>query len=418
MRILIIATGSRGDVQPYIALGKGLQAAGHQVRFMTHENFEALVTSHGLDFWGIGGDVQEIAQSADMRQRVEGGNFLRLMAQMAREAQQGAVRLAQTGLAAVQEMDHILAGMGGLYIGLAIAEKLKLPLIQAYLLPFTPTREFPSVLVPNIPTLLGGSINRLSHHLTRQVIWQGFRSADNSARREILAMSPASFFGPYTSDRLRGMPVLYGFSPSVIARPGDWNETIHITGYWTLDSSSDWQPPADLMDFLTAGQPPVYIGFGSMSSRDPRETASLVIKALEMCGQRAVLSSGWGGLDASDLPDSICMLESVPHSWLFPQLAAVVHHGGAGTTGAGLRAGIPSIIVPFFGDQPFWGKRVAELGVGPAPIPRKQLTAARLAAAIQEAVSSEDMHQRAAQLGKKIQSEDGISNAVEIIQQG
>jgi UDP:flavonoid glycosyltransferase YjiC (YdhE family) len=213
------------------------------------------------------------------------------------------------------------------------------------------------------------------------------------------------------------MPVLYGFSPSVIPAPGDWKADIHVTGYWTLESSEEWAPPRELTNFLDEGLPPVYIGFGSMSNRQPEETANLVTKALEICGKRAILLSGWGGLQKADLPDTILMLDSVPHTWLFPRLSCVVHHGGAGTTGAGLRAGVPSIIVPFFGDQPFWGKRVAELGVGPAPIPRKQLTATRLAAAIQEAVSDTPIRQQAADLGRKIQAEDGISNAVEIIQQ-
>ncbi|MBK5109436.1 MAG: glycosyltransferase family 1 protein [Anaerolineales bacterium] len=285
------------------------------------------------------------------------------------------------------------------------------------MLPFTPTGDFPSVLTPNLPSWLGGSTNRLSHHLTRQVIWQGFRSADKLARQKILALSPASFFGPYNSDHLRGMPVLYGFSPSVITAPGDWTEDIHITGYWSLESSEDWLPPAELLAFLNAGPPPVYIGFGSMSNREPEETANLVTEALVSSEQRAILLSGWGGLQMTDLPDTVFMLDSVPHAWLFPRLSAVVHHGGAGTTGAGLRAGIPSIIVPFFGDQPFWGKRVAELGVGPVPIPRKQLTADRLAAAIQEAVSNEHMRLQAADLGRQIRAEDGISIAVELIQQ-
>jgi UDP:flavonoid glycosyltransferase YjiC (YdhE family) len=154
-----------------------------------------------------------------------------------------------------------------------------------------------------------------------------------------------------------------------------------------------------------------------MSSRKPEETVDLVLEALARAKQRAILLSGWGGLQPASLPDSVYMVESIPFSWLFPRVAAVVHHGGAGTTSAGLRAGVPSVIVPFFGDQPFWGQRVAALGAGPEPIPRRKLTAERLAQAIQQAVADQTVRQRAADLGSQIQAEDGIACAVEVVQQ-
>jgi sterol 3beta-glucosyltransferase len=411
MKIAIIASGSRGDVQPYAALGKGLQKAGHEIRFVTHQNFESLVTAHGLDFWSVGGNVQDIAQNADMRDRLEKGNFLSILSQMAKEAERGAVHLAEGGLAACQGVDMLLAGMGGLYIGLAVAEKLNLPLLQAYVVPFTPTRAFPSVLTPNLPSLL----NRSSHHLMRQLMWQGFRSADRVARRNVLGIPLAPFWGPYRSKRTQGLPILYGFSRAVIPAPADWNEDIPITGYWFLDSEEEWSPPPALTDFLQAGPQPVYIGFGSIGNRDPRKTTDLVLEALKRTEQRAILLSGWGGLEKADLPDSVFMIDSVPHDWLFPRVVAVVHHGGASTTAAGLRAGIPSVVVPFFGDQPFWGRRIAELGVGPAPIPRKKLTVARLADAINKTMKDGAMRQRAADLGTRIRSEDGIAQAVDVM---
>lgn len=413
MRIMIIAPGSRGDVQPYIALGKGLKNAGHVIRFVSHQNFEKLVTSYGLEFWSVDSDVQGIVENNEMRERIEKGNFLSLMAQMAKEAQREASLFAEGGVAAAQGMDLVLAGMGGVYIGIAIAEKLGLPFLQAYVVPFTPTQEFSSVLTPKLPTLL----NRLSHGLTRQLMWQGFRSADTLARRKVLDIPLAPILGPYNSKATRGLPILYGFSPSVIPVPSDWDDNIHVTGYWFVDEADDWTPPPALLDFLESGAPPVYIGFGSLSNRNPEETADLVIRALKQINQRAILLSGWGGLQKTDLPESIFMIDSIPHSWLFPRVAAVVHHGGASTTAAGLRAGVPSVIVPFYGDQPFWGRRIAELGVGPNPIPRAKLTSERLASAIQQAVTDKGMHERAASLGEKIQAEDGIARAAEVIQQ-
>jgi UDP:flavonoid glycosyltransferase YjiC (YdhE family) len=383
---------------------------------VTHLDFETLVAAHGLAFWPIAGRVQNIAQSAEMRERLEKGNFLVIMAQMAKEAQRGAVALAEGGLAACRGMDLILAGVGGLFVGLALAEKFELPFLQAYYIPFTPTRAYPSFLFARFPSWLGGPFNRLTYHLARQLIWQGFRSADRVARRQVLGLPPAPFWGPYNANRVRRLPVLYGFSPAVIPKPPDWDDSVHVTGYWFLDEAPDWTPPPDLKAFLQAGSPPVYVGFGSMSDRNPEETAQLVLQALASSRQRGIVLSGWSGLRAADLPDSVFMLESAPFSWLFPRVAAVVHHGGAGTTSAGLRAGIPSLVIPFMGDQPYWGRRVAELGVGPVPLPRKKLTVERLASAIHQAVTDQPMRRRAADLGAKIQAEDGVARAVGVIE--
>ncbi|MBU7583105.1 MAG: glycosyltransferase family 1 protein [Nostoc sp. TH1S01] len=417
MRIAIIALGSQGDVQPYIALGKGLKEAGQFVRLVTHENFEILVKSHGLEFWPVKGNVKDIVQSKEMREVLEKGNFLSITLQMAKQGGQNiAIDWAKAALAACQGMDMILTGIGGLYLGLSLAEKLGLPLLQAYVFPITPTKDFPGVIFSKSLSRLGSSFNRFSHHLTRQILWQPLRSGDKRARKQVLGLPPAPFWGPYNADRLHNYPTLYGFSPSVIPKPSDWENNINVTGYWFLDSASDWTPPSALMEFLESGSPPIYIGFGSMSNRNPEETADICLQALTETKQRAVMLSGWGGLHKANLPDTIFMVDSIPHSWLFSRVGAVVHHGGAGTTAAGLRAGVPSIVIPFFGDQLFWGQRVAELGVGTEPIPRKKLTVDRLAKAIQKAVTDQTMRQRAANLGARIQSEDGIAKVVAVVQ--
>jgi sterol 3beta-glucosyltransferase len=414
MRIAIIAMGSRGDVQPYLALGKGLKAAGHFVRLITHENFEHLVTSHGLEFCPVKGNVQEVVESPEIRKLLEQGNFLAINKYTAKIVQDISIDWARDGLAACQGMDLIIAGVGGLYLAISLAEKLNIPFLQAYIFPFTPTKAFPAVLLPQSISKLGGTVNRLSHHLFRQIMWQGFQKADRLARQQVLNLPPAPFWGSYNSPILREYPTLYGFSPSVIPQPADWHNT-QVTGYWFLDESADWTPPAALSKFLASGAPPVYIGFGSMGSRNPLATADLVLAAIERTGQRAILQSGWGGLMNTNLPEHVLMVDSIAHSWLFPRMAAVVHHGGAGTTAAGLRAGVPSIVIPFFGDQLFWGQRAEKLGVGTAPIPRKKLTVENLAQAIDRAVTDPVMRQRAANLGAKIQVEDGIASAVALV---
>lgn len=413
MRIAIIAMGSRGDVQPYIALGNGLKAAGHTVRLITHENFEVLVDSYGLEFCPVKGNVQEFMESPETRKLLESGNFFAIRAHTAKASQRAAIGWAEDGLAACQGIDLLVAGVGGLFLGFALAEKLKLPFLQAYVFPFTPTKAFPAILFPQSLSKLGGHVNRLSHQVFRQIMWQGSRTG-NTLAREVLGLSAAPFWGGYNSAHFSRYPVLYGFSPSIIHPPSDWHNT-HVTGYWFLDEAPDWTPPAALLNFLQSGSPPVFIGFGSMVSRNPEEMADLVLQAIALTGQRAILQSGWNGLSKSDLPDTVLIVDSIPHFWLFQHVAVVVHHGGAGTTAAGLRAGIPSVVIPFFGDQPFWGQRVAELGVGSEPIPRKRLTAERLAEAIHRAMTDRSMRQRAADLGAKIQAEDGVANAVAVV---
>lgn len=411
-----MASGSRGDVQPYVALGKGLLNAGHDVRLVSHENYAGLAQSAGLPFRALRGDVQAVAESEEMRALIEKGDFIAITRRTAKALQGAAVQSAEDALAACRDAEVLVTGLGGLFNGLAIAEKLGLPLIQAYLVPMTPTRDFPSVLLPASGPPVPKPLTRASHLLTQQAIWQGVRSADKMAREQVLGLRPAPFFGPFGDPRLKQSPVLYGFSPSVLPRPTDWDSRIHVTGYWFLDEASDWSPPPGLLDFLGAGTPPVYIGFGSMSNRKPEEVTQTVLQALGQTGQRAIVASGWGGLSQASLPDTVFKIEAIPHAWLFPRVAAVVHHGGAGTTAAGLRAGVPSILVPFFGDQPFWGQRVAALGVGPQPIPRQKLTAERLAHAIHRATTDASIRKQAAELGAKICAEHGVAEAVKLIE--
>jgi sterol 3beta-glucosyltransferase len=421
MRIAIIAVGTRGDIQPYLALGKGLQSAGHFVRLITHENFAGLVGAYGLDFWPVQGNVQAMMESPKMRQLLAEGNFFAITAYTAKGVKQAAIDWAKTGLVACEGMDLIVAGVGGLYVGLALyigfalAEKLQIPFVQAYIFPFTATRAFPGILLPQALTKLGGAFNRFSHHLLRQLMWQKFQQIDRLVRQTVLNLPAAPFWGSYNLANFQRYPVIYGFSPAVIAPPDDWHHT-NVTGYWLLDAAPDWTPPADLVDFLQAGSPPVYIGFGSMGSDDPTATADLILQALDRTGQRAILQSGWGGLSTTTLPETVFVVGSIPHDWLFSQMAAIIHHGGAGTTAASLTAGVPTIAIPFFADQPFWGQRVFELGVGPKPIPRKQLTVENLAQAIDRAVTDPFLRQRAADLGAKIQAENGIANAVKAIE--
>ncbi len=415
MRICLLTVGSRGDVQPYVALGQGLQAAGHIVRLTTHTRFEDLVRKFGLDFSPVIGDPQTILNSEEGRAfTTTGKNLLRFMRAFMHAFQPFIEQLTEDAFHALQGMDllvcHPLA-----FPAFSVAEKLGLPMITAPLQPIVRTRAFPNPsLSPSFS--LGRSYNYWTYLLAEQLFWQFSRSMAQGVRRQ-LGLSPYSFWGNAGQLYKHHHPYLCGYSPLVVPQASDLGGWIHITGYWFLDASSDWQPSPSLVDFLQAGPPPVSIGFGSMSDRHSEEMTTLVVRALEKARLRGILLTGWGGLSNADLPDDIFKLEEVPHDWLFPQVAAVVHHGGAGTTAAALRAGVPSVVVPFFGDQIFWGQRVAALETGPNPIPQKQLSVHALTEALKMSTQNAQIRSHASIVGTQLRAEQGVERAVRAIEQ-
>ncbi len=421
MRITVLAIGSRGDVQPLLALAVGLKQTGrHKVRFAAPDNFESLVREYSLDFFPLGVNAHEVLGTGASISGMESGrNTLLWVWQILRSMRPMFERITENTWLACQDAEIIVYSTMG-FGAYHVAEKLGIPCCMGSPMPgLAPTRAFPSPggVFPSLR--LGGGYNLLTHILSAQLLQALTGRFINRWRREQLHL-PAIPLGKYPYNQLHGrpQPVLGSYSPIVVSTPPDWGEHIHVTGYWFLDPAPDWRPPAQLVDFLKAGPPPVYVGFGSMGNRTPQQMAQLVREALELSGQRGVLAAGWGGLATSNSRHSanLFTLDSVPHAWLFPHTAAVVHHGGSGTTGAGLRAGVPSVLVPHMGDQPLWARRVMELGVGPHPIPRRQLTAGRLAAAITRAVTDQGMQARATALGERIRNENGVGRAIGIIE--
>ena len=410
MHITILTIGSRGDVQPFIALGRGLQRAGHQVKLATHANFESMTRHYKLDFFPLEGNFQTVMLEESGQKMLDAGTnpftFVHRYGQMLEPM---AAKALLDSWEACQGTDAIIAH-GTAFWGYDIAQKLGVPFYLAGLQPFSPNRDFPHFLMP--PALrLGGLFNQLTYWLMWQLFWQICRKPINQWRANTLNL-PSWQHNPFGDKNWQQIPLLYGYSPTVIPKPRNWTEQLHVTGYWFLDSPADFSPPPELVDFLEAGPPPVYIGFGSMTGRHPELMTEIALSALSKTRQRGILLTGWGGISNADLPDSVFKIDSIPHNWLFPQMTAIVHHGGAGTTAAALRAGVPNIVIPFITDQPFWGHRVMQLGVGPKPIPQKKLTVERLTTAIRRAVEDETMRQRAAVLGQKIRSEDGVARAV------
>jgi len=414
MRFTFIAPGSRGDIQPYVALGVGLVAAGHAVRIVTTVDHTELVASYGLELCPVDVDVRAELQADAVSASLESGSHLRSFWQIAKIAARMAERMAHVGLEACEGADAIVTGFGGVFMAEAFAVRLGVPLVQAYNVPLTPTSAFPGALAPGLS--FGPRSRWLSQVLTRQGVWMLLRSSGNAPRKKVLGMPSAPLFASSQRAGFAPGPVLYGHSPAFLPHAPEWGDDVEVTGYWFADEPRDFSPPPGLDDFLAAGEKPVCIGFGSMSQRDPAATTRLVLDAVARSGKRAILLSNWGGLRASERPETIFQVESIPHAWLYPRVSAIVHHGGAGTTAAALRAGVPAIVVPFHGDQFFWANLVHERGVGPAPVPRTRLTAERLAEALVRATEDAPMAARSAALGARIREEKGISRAIAAIE--
>ena len=421
MNVFITTLGTRGDVQPYVALGTGLQAAGHTVTICTSARFASFIRDHGLRYGYMTDELMRLVDSDAGREAME--NTTGLVAWIRTAAKlMGDVKplqnqmLADSWAAAQAANPDVVISHPKSFGGPTIAEKLGVPAVLSLPLPvLVPTATMPNVVFPQLP--FGGRYNRLTYTLALKGARAQYGGLLQTFRQETLGLPKL----PRGSDDLhavdgRPLPVLHAYSEHVLPRPDDWPAHVHVTGYWFLRPQVEWQPRTDLLRFLESGPPPIYVGFGSMSGRDPQRITRIVVSALQAAGVRGILATGWGGLNAESLPSSIFALEQAPHDWLFPRTAAVIHHGGAGTTAAALRAGRPTLVCPFFADQPFWGRRVRALGAGPEPIPQKKLTVERLTAGIRTVMSDETMKQRAATLGAKLAAEDGIATAVAIIE--
>lgn len=406
MRVFLTTVGSRGDVEPYLALAVGLQAAGHHAVLSSADRFAPVAEAHGVPYAPTSNALLDLMEVPIAREAMEtmtnafeaARQFRRLLKLV---GPVHASLIAESWTAAQAARPDVIVYHPKAFWGPSFAAALGARAVHAPLQPFyVPTDEQP---LPVLPALSLPVYNRLSYRIVSagQAVSVHRYLAD--WRHETGAGLPT---GP--------APTVHGYSRHVVPEPRDWPDWATTSGFWFLDKDDALAPA--LAAFLDAGPPPVYVGFGSMAGRDAARTTGIVVESLRAAGVRGVLATGWGGLGADDLGDDLLVIDGAPHEALFPRCAAVVHHGGAGTTAAGLRAGRPTVVVAHFGDQPFWGRRIHALGAGPAPLLKKRLTAPRLLAAIHEATASDTIRQRAEALGAEIRAEDGVGAAVRFIE--
>ncbi|GMJ01293.1 UDP-glucosyl transferase 80A2, sterol glucosyltransferase [Hibiscus trionum] len=411
LQIVMLIVGTRGDVQPFIAIGKRLQDYGHRVRLATHSNFKEFVLTAGLEFYPLGGDPKVLAGYM-----VKNKGFLPSGPSEIPVQRNQIKEIIYSLLPACKDpdpdsgisfkADAIIANPPA-YGHTHVAEALKVPIHIFFTMPWTPTSEFPHPL-SRVKQPAG---YRLSYQIVDSMIWLGIRDMINDLRKKKLKLRPVTYLsGSQGSDS--DVPHGYIWSPHLVPKPKDWGPKIDVVGFCFLDLAKNYEPPASLVQWLAAGSKPIYIGFGSLPVQEPEKMTQIIVEALEQTGQRGIINKGWGGLgELTEPKDFVYLLDNVPHDWLFLQCKAVVHHGGAGTTAAGLKAACPTTIVPFFGDQPFWGERVHARGVGPSPIPIDEFSLPKLIDAINFMLDPK-VKERALELAKAMENEDGVSGAV------
>jgi sterol 3beta-glucosyltransferase len=417
MKIAITTVGSRGDLQPFIALGLGLKAAGHEVLIVSAKNEAAFVKDYGLDFFALNVDIQKLMEGDDVQEMAKGNNPLKFIVSHLK----GSKRLKALMVAtqseiweACQDVDVIIFNPG-MPLGFFIAKQLDKISVMANPFPVVGTSNYPSILFYTMPRL-GKAFNVFTHFIFQKLFWALSKAAIKQFWSTTVKTKMDFSVSPIQQQIQSGMPVLNGYSELLFSHSNKWGKNICTTGSWLVETEKNFTPPASLVEFIEKAELPIYIGFGSMKDVDSfNVTFKMIAEALAITKQRAVVALGWSKLNyAEAIPENIFLIESIPHSWLFPKMKMVVHHGGAGTTAAGLSAGKPTIVIPHNADQPAWGLRVYELGVGAKPIKKTKLTSGKLAAAISYALQPAIIA-NAEKLGVEFRKENGVEKAVDVI---
>ena len=417
-RITILTVGSRGDVEPCVALGLGLREAGCDVKIASHFTFKGLIEGHGFAFAPLSVDPRAMVESLAR----SGGSATGIMKGFKRVVEPALYEAASEASEAAKDAEGLLISSAA-FLGYDVADARGLPAAGLAMSPLiAPTSHFPNALMPADIGLESGSLraigalyNRTSHFAAGQLLWQPFRKTINRIRSELFSLPPHPFLGPLLNPNSGDRLQLYSWSNELLPEPPDWGEHRRVSGYWFSNSKEGWEPTGELSEFLDGGPSPVCMGFGSSYVENAARIADVFAETLASMGQRGILLGGWGELRGKNPHRNVLEIEEAPYDWLLPRTRGFVHHGSTGATHAALRARIPSVTVPSYGDQLLWGQLLSRAGVAPAPIQRRKLSAERLARAVSKIIVDPRYKENAGHLGEKVARENGVANAVDLI---
>jgi sterol 3beta-glucosyltransferase len=405
MKFTVVTYGTEGDTRPLIALCRALMNAGHETRLLGDGATLSSAVALGVPSSALSGDIKQALMPGEMASgpAYRNGGFNSMAKALAKLANTHTAAWMRELVGATESCDAIIVSGLAAFVGLSVAEYRGIKAIGAGFIPITPTSDFPSPLLP--PRWVPAWFNRGSHWLVNGLLWRAFRNSTNAARAAVCGLPPQS---PVWTDH----PMLYGVSPNLLPRPSDWPDNARACGQWSI-VNPEWMPPAGLEEFLAAGEPPIYIGFGSMAGFDRHRLMEALTAAV--AGRRVLFYPGWSVVDTSRLPKDFFVIGETPHDWLFPRTSVVIHHGGSGTTHSAARAGTPSVVVPFAGDQFFWADRLNKLGVAAEPATGRRIRSRDFARSIAFA-ERKDVRARASELGARMAAEKGLRNAVDGIE--
>lgn len=413
MKISIVTSGSRGDVQPYLVLAKALRDKGYDVKLIANSNFKEFIEENNVKFCPLNVDIKELVESEEGLKLIESGNVITFLGKFLDLFKKLFIQFFDDMLEYCSDADLIIHSPTA-FVASYIAVKFNVPSIGAYLQPFSKTKDFPNFAFPQDLSFLP-LYNKLSHDLFDIISWQMVRPSINYITNERLKIGKLPFFfNPSKFQEEKDFPMLYAYSPSIIPRPKDWRESINVTGYWFFENNN-YVAPKELEKFIDTDKKIIYIGFGSMSNRNSEQTSKMINNVINKLGIKAVVLSGWGGVNKIE-NENIYMTDYIDHNWIFPKVSASAHHCGAGTTSVCLKSGTPQIPIPFFADQPFWAKRIYDLGLSSKPIKRKKLNEDNLYYSIKNVLENKDISKRSKEISLKISQEDGIGNAINAIE--
>ncbi|MEZ5008443.1 MAG: glycosyltransferase [Chitinophagales bacterium] len=418
-KVTILTIGTSGDVHPFVALGIGLKKAGFEVKIATHEEFKTLVEDYGLTFSPVVGNVGASMKTEQVKKSIdEGGKRKEFFNSLIDEAAPLFEQALLEFKTACEGAELVVSSALTLHVASYLTDHFDVPLIFCSVNPAGPTSEFHHILAdPAIgPKVMHSAYNKTTHKILTEIIWRYIKAELEPAWNKLMPEVKFPKLDPLQKAFERKLPlILMAYSPAILPKPKDWSVLQHVTGFWWLPSIEKYAPEQALVDFVENGEKPIYAGFGSMANENDQMLSTIVIPAIKALHQRAVILDDGSDLSEFKNDPDLFFIKRADFNWLFPKMKAIVHHGGVGTTGLSIQAGIPTLIVSFIPDQRFWGWQLAQIGAMPKPIPKKSINYQTFHDSLQELINNQTYHNITHELAVKMKEEHGVDTAVDTI---